>query len=57
MKKNTQYNFNFLIVSDDVNKRGNSESRDFIQHLVHNIPKGQGRQIKVTNDTPTYNGA
>lgn len=31
------YNLNFLIVSDDVNKRGNSEFGDFIQLAQYTI--------------------
>lgn len=37
MKKNTKYNLNFLIVSDDVSKRGNSEFTDFIQPVQYTI--------------------
>lgn len=37
IKKNTQYNLNFLTVSDDVSKRGNSEFTDFIQLVQYTI--------------------
>lgn len=47
MKKNTQYHFNFLIVSDDVNKGGNSESRDFTQLAQYTISlKGKADKQK-----------